>query len=315
MRAVSMRITHLSAIGADADVPRGGVATLGVFDGVHLGHQQILGHVIERARAVAGPSVVLTFAVHPVVVIKGLPPRLITSLPHRLRLFERAGIDHCVVLPFDDDVRQLSAATFAEEVFVELLGARELVLGPDARVGRRREGDIAFLRGFCDERDIGLHVVDDLRHDGKRVSSTRIRAAIADGDLARARDMLGRDVSLLGTVVEGDGRGRTLGFATANLDLHHEIRPPSGVYAIRAHVDGRALPGVANIGVRPTFGPDGDLTVEAHLLDFDGDLYGKDVELDLVDRIREEMRFESRDQLVRQIERDVASARAVLRAR
>ncbi len=293
-------------------VPRGAVATLGVFDGVHLGHRHLLERVIASGRARGAPSLVLTFAVHPVVVLRGLPPRLITSLPHRLRLFEQLGIDATIVLPFDAKVRERTAEEFADQVFVRALALTGLVLGPDARIGRDRGGDRAFFERFCAAHGIDLEIVPPLEIDGERVSSTRIRAAIADGDLARAKKMLGRDISLFGTVVRGDGRGRKLGFPTANLDLHHEIRPPLGVYAIRVRHGEKLFGGVLNIGIRPTFGPDGDLTVEANIFDFEGDLYGQDLELILVKRLRAERRFASRDELVAQIALDVAAARAAL---
>lgn len=315
-----MIVTHLKSIPRDdapeatarIDAPQGAIATFGVFDGVHLGHRRLLSRVVEAARAVGAPAVVLTFAVHPVAVLRGLPPRSITSLPHRLRLFEGIGFDGCVVLPFDETVRELDAETFARRVFVRGLAIRGWVLGPDARIGKDRRGDRAFFERFAREHGLSLEFIEPCAISGDPISSTRIRAAITDGDLDRAEAMLGRKVSLYGTVVQGEGRGRKLGFPTANLDLHHEIRPPLGVYAVRARVDAAEWNGVLNVGIRPTFGPDGDLTVEAHLFDFQGDLYGKDVELVLVRRLRAEMKFGSRDELVAQIARDCAAARAVL---
>lgn len=307
-----MLITRPARLDVDLGVARGGVATLGVFDGVHLGHQLILRRVVELARAARTSAVVLTFAVHPVVVVKGLRPRLITSLEHRLALFASIGIDACVVLPFDAAVRELTAERFAQRVFVDALGLRGLVLGKDAHIGRDRGGDAAFLGSFCARHSIAFETIDDFTVGGHRVSSTAIRAAIADGDLGRAELLLGRPVALFGTVVRGDGRGRQLGFATANLDLHHEIRPPAGVWAVRVRVGSVWVPAVLNIGIRPTFGPDGDLTVEAHLLDFSGDLYGQTLEVRIVARLREEMRFPSREALIEQIGRDVAAARRLL---
>lgn len=307
-----MQILRPSQLDVDLGVARGCVATLGVFDGVHLGHQLILRRVVEAARQARVGALVLTFAVHPVVVVKGLRPRLITSLEHRLGLFAAIGIDVCVVLPFDAVVRELTAEQFAQRVFVDALGLRGLILGKDAHIGRDRGGDTAFLAEFCARHSIAFETIDDFKVGDHRVSSTAIRAAIADGDLARAEVLLGRPVALFGTVVRGEGRGRQLGFATANLDLHHEIRPPAGVWAVRVRVGSIWVPAVLNIGIRPTFGPDGDLTVEAHLLDFSGDLYGQTLEVRLVARLREEMRFPSREALIEQIGRDVAAARGML---
>lgn len=307
-----MKIARVSRLDEDFGLSRGGVATIGVFDGVHLGHRRILERLVQVAGEESAPAIVLTFAVHPVVVLRGLPTRLITSLHHRLRLFQSASIDECAVLPFDAEISRIPAESFCQQVFVEALALRGLVVGPDARVGAGRGGDVAFLRSFCDRAGIRFEAADDYRFAEARVSSTRIRAAIADGDLVRARRMLGRDWSLLGTVVKGVGRGRKLGFATANLDLHHEIRPPPGVYAVRVQVGEGEHPGVVNIGIRPTFGPDGDLTVEVHLLEYDGDLYGQDLEVFLVKRIRDEMQFSGRDALIRQIQKDVETAREIL---
>jgi riboflavin kinase/FMN adenylyltransferase len=317
-----MIVTTLTAIPADdapeelarIAAPRGSIATFGVFDGVHRGHRHLLSRVVAAAREAKAPALVITFAVHPVAVLRGLPPRSITSLPHRLRLFSDLGFDACVVLPFDETVRDLDADTFARRIFVRGLGIRGWVLGPDARIGKDRRGDRAFFERFAAAHGLSLEFVEPFAVAGEPISSTRIRAAITDGDLDRARAMLGREVSLYGTVVAGDGRGAKLGFPTANLDLHHEIRPPLGVYAVRARIDGRQWDGVLNVGIRPTFGPDGDLTVEAHLFDFAGNLYGRDLELVLVKRLRAEKKFGSRDELVAQIARDCEAAKEVLRA-
>ncbi|MFH0943943.1 MAG: riboflavin biosynthesis protein RibF [Planctomycetota bacterium] len=307
-----MRVVQVQDLDDTSGLTRGGVATLGVFDGVHLGHQRILSRLIDRSREEQVASIVLTFAVHPVTVLRGLPARLITSLPHRLRLFEKLGVSECVVLPFDDSVRCLEAVEFSRRIFQQALALKGLVLGRDARIGCDGKGNLEFLDQFCRANRIWLEVIEDLRVDDVRVSSTRIRAAIADGDLVRAARMLGREWSMLGTVIRGDERGRKLGFRTANLDLRHEIRPPPGVYAGTVRKNGDQHACVVNVGIRPTFGPDGDLTVEAHLLDFDSDLYGAELELTLLHRVRAEKRFENREALIRQITADIAEARRFL---
>ena len=307
-----MRVVQLEDLADTSGLTRGGVATLGVFDGVHLGHQKILSRLIDRSREEQAASIVLTFAVHPVTVLRGLPARLITSLPHRLRLFDKLGVSECIVLPFDDNVRRLEAEQFSRQIFLEALALKGLVLGRDARIGCDGKGDLDFLDQFCRANRIWLEVIEDLRIDDVRVSSTRIRAAIADGDLVRAERMMGREWSMLGKVIRGDERGRNLGFRTANLDLRREIRPPPGVYAGTARVNGTRHACVVNIGIRPTFGPDGDLTVEAHLLDFDSDIYGAELELTLLHRVRAEKRFDSREALIHQIEVDISEARKFL---
>lgn len=307
-----MRVSKPRRFDDPVDVPAGGVATIGVFDGVHRGHAAIIDRVVAAASRFGGPAVAVTFSVHPVVVVKRLPPRSITSLPHRLRLLERRGLDHVVVLPFDEEVRAVSAERFARRVFLDVLRLRGLLVGPDARIGRDREGDTEFLARFAAEHDLSFEVVPPVLDRGEPVSSTKVRAAIADGDLERAARMLGRPVSLLGRVVQGEGRGRRIGFPTANLDLDHEIRPPAGVYAGRTWLEGKTHGAVLNIGVRPTFGPDGDLTVEVHLLDFDGDLYGRTLEVEVLFRLRGEERFDGPEALAERIRSDCDRARRLL---
>jgi len=307
--------------------PAGGaVVSVGVFDGVHLGHQAILAENVAHARSLTALPTVVTFRHHPKQVLLGHAPRTLTSLEHRPELFRRAGIAHTVVLSFDEALRNVPAAEFAREFLADGLGARRFVLGFDNKFGRGREGTPERLR----EWGYDVVVVPKVLVAERPVSSTAIREAVELGDLAGAARMLGRPVAVYGDVVPGDGRGRTIGFPTANLDLHHELHPPPGVYACRARLLPRGLtgpandpgqrrhPAVANVGYRPTFAASGAERgvaplVEVHLLDFAGDLYGRHVELEFHAFLREERRFPDLDALRAAIGRDVERAKSLLR--
>ncbi|MBK7642200.1 MAG: bifunctional riboflavin kinase/FAD synthetase [Planctomycetes bacterium] len=294
--------------------PRGSVVSVGVFDGVHIGHREILRRNVARARELDARPTVVTFRDHPKQLLLGRAPRTLTSLEHRLELFRRAGIEHALVLGFDERLRAMPAAEFAEEVLVRGLGARRLVLGFDSKFGNSRSGTPEELRRLGYE----VEVVEQVIVRGRAASSTAIREAVELGDLEAAREMLGRPFTVYGEVIHGDGLGARLGFPTANLDPHHELLPPNGVYACWAtrpeQGTGTALQAVVNIGVRPTLG--GALPsqprVEAHLLDFKGDLYGEVLELEFVLPLRAERRFGGLDELCAQIELDVGAARGIL---
>jgi riboflavin kinase / FMN adenylyltransferase len=295
---------------------RGSVVSIGVFDGVHLGHQAILEANVARARELGLRPTVVTFRHHPKAILLGRAPRTLTTLEHRLELFRRAGVSHTLALAFDQDLRDTPADTFVKSVLVRGLGAEHFVLGFDSKFGRGREGGPALLRTL----GYPVEVVPMVVVDQRAVSSTAIREAVELGDLVGAARMLGRPVAVLGEVVRGQALGRTLGFPTANLDLQHELHPPPGVYACRAnllapepqHAREAQYQAVVNIGYRPTVGgerPEAPL-VEAHLLDFEGDLYGRWLELEFVARLRGERRFDGLESLKRQISTDVEAARA-----
>lgn len=297
----------------------GAVVSIGVFDGVHVGHRATLAANVARARELGLAPSVVTFRRHPKRVLLGRAPRTLTSLEHRLELFARAGIEQCLALEFDEALREMPAEEFIRVHLIEGLRAREFVLGFDSKFGLDRRGGPELLRAL----GYPVHVVDEVRVAGRAVSSTAIREAIELGDLTAAAAMLGRPVSVLGRVIHGDARGRGIGFPTANLDLHHELHPPVGVYACRAwrldraEASGpRGLPAVANIGLRPTVKTDAPVapTVEVHVLDFEADLYGERLEVAFVARLRDEMRFDGLEALRAQIARDVAVARELLLA-
>lgn len=302
------------------DLPLAGeqpaVVSIGVFDGVHLGHQAILAANAGRARELGALATVVTFRHHPKRVLLGHAPKTLTTLGHRLELFRRAGIGHTLALRFDEELRCVSAETFVRDLLIGKLRAQAFVLGFDSKFGRGREGGPQLLESLGFE----VRVVDKVLVGQRAVSSTAIREAVELGDLGGAARMLGRPVSVFGDVVRGDELGRRLGFPTANLDLHHELHPPTGVYACRVHrvrADGareESLPAVANIGFRPTVEERRPARprVEVHVLDFDADLYGEHLELEFARRLRGEQRFPDLAALQAQIARDVAEARRAL---
>jgi len=292
------------------------VVTLGTFDGVHIGHQQILRDTINWARDRNGTAVIVTFSRLPRRVTSDTPAPCITSLHHRLTVFERMGIDLTVVLDFTPELMRMPAEAFTETVFCGALGARGIQWGFNCRFGRGAEGDIELLRRFEKKGRFRLRQSKAVMLDGFPVSSTAIRKRILSGDLDYAARMLGRRVSLLGTVVPGDGRGDGLGFPTANLDLHHEAVPPPGIYACEALVQGRTHIAVANIGPCPTFTPPKPAdAVEVHILDFDQAITGEDVEVRFIRFLREEVKFRSTDALIRQMHADVAETRRIVQSR
>lgn len=321
-----LRVTRDEIAGcapSSAEGKVGAVTSVGVFDGVHLGHQAILALNVERARDIGAEPTVVTFAQHPKAVLLGRAPRTLTTIEHRLALFARAGIEHAVVLTFDETLRSTSAEDFTRAVLENALGSRAFVLGFDSKFGRGRQGGPDSLR----TRGHAVEIAEKVMVGQRAVSSTAIREAVELGDLEGASAMLGRPVTIYGEVVHGEALGRRLGFPTANLDLFHELRPPEGVWACRAHVvpppsatgapDPRERIGshgaVANIGRRPTVAaPDAAPLVEVHLLDFEGDLYGQRIELEFVQALRPEQRFGSLDELQKAIEADVERARALL---
>ncbi len=295
--------------------PSHSVVAVGVFDGVHLGHQRLLHELLEMSSALGGMPTVVTFANHPDQVLHGEAPPPIVSVPHRVRLLRRAGVARLVLLQFEPRLQQLSARAFAERLLVGRLRTRGLLLGYDSALGKDREGTPARFRELGAELGFAVHVGEPFEVDGKPVSSTAIRDAIANGDLALAHRYLGRFPGAIGTVVHGDARGKALGFATANLVLQPGALPPRGVYAVEAIADGVVHPAVANLGVRPTFAAASttpEPRLEVHLLDWSGDLYGRELEITFRQLLRPERRFADATELAAQIARDVAAARAAL---
>ena len=291
------------------------IITVGAFDGIHRAHQLILQKVIQRARRLHGTSVLLTFDPHPLKILQPHRPFFaLTCIEHRLRLLSRFGLDVCVVIKFSKSFSRLSAGDFVEKILVRTLKVKELWVGFDYVFGRDREGNIALLKEYG--RRFGFKVVriPPVKMGGERFSSTQIRGLIAKGKLADAARCLGRPYSLYGKVVKGSGRGRRLGFPTANLKPYHEAIPPKGVYGVAASLssDGKSYFGILNIGTRPTFEKKEKVVIEVHLLDFRGDLYGRRMEVTFLKRIRPERKFSTKEALIERIRRDEKMARRLL---
>jgi riboflavin kinase/FMN adenylyltransferase len=305
---------HLYAL-EDARIERPSLVAVGVFDGVHVGHQHLIRHLVQEAHGKARCAVVLTFFPHPDAVLKEQHGRYyLTSPEQRAEMLIALGVDNVITHPFNDDVRQMSAQTFVNRLLQHLKMA-SLWVGQDFALGYQREGDVAFLRAQGESLGFTVETIELIRakHAPQQaVSSTAIRALIAAGDVAEARLLLGRSYEIEGTVVKGDGRGRPLGFPTANLAVWSEqLIPANGVYAGWATVKGARYRAVTNVGTRPTF--DGqDVRVEPHLLDFDGDLYGALLRLTFEARLRSEQKFDGVGALRAQLAQDVENARAVL---
>ena len=288
---------------------RPSAVALGVFDGVHLGHRAILGAAVAHARATGSPAVACTFEPHPLEVLQpDRAPLPITTLDERLELIAACGVDESVVLAFTRELAHMEPEAFVKDVLVDRLAARQVVVGFNHRFGRAARGDAALLRDLGARGGFGVDVIEPLTVDGVPVSSTAIRAALGRGDLEAAVRMLGRPYTLPGKVVAGAGRGRTLGFPTANIAPDRPVLVAPGVYACTIEVAGQPRRAVVNVGVRPTF-DEKTLAIEAYLLDFSGDLYGQTVRLTFRSRVREERRFSSVDALRAQIAADVETTR------
>jgi riboflavin kinase/FMN adenylyltransferase len=290
------------------------VLTIGAFDGVHFGHQQLIGSVVRRAQTLGYQSAVLTFDPHPDLVIRPERGRYnLTTIQERAEQIAQLGVDLLIVLPFNRDVMAQTAHEFMTRL-TQALVLRELWVGPDFALGRGREGNLARLREIGQELGYIVQPIEPLHLDGVTISSSRIREALAAGDIEAANLLLGRSFSVTGLVVEGHRRGRTIGFPTANISVEAlHVLPADGVYVCRAQVGDQRFGAVTNIGVRPTF--DGtQRTIEAYLLDFSSDIYGETVRLEFLHRLRGEQKFDGIAALIEQINKDTAAARAWLAA-
>lgn len=299
----------------DVDLREGArpAVTLGNFDGVHLGHQRALALLRDRARELRAPSVALTFEPHPVSVLRPehAPKRILTP-KLKQEVIAAQSIDHLVVIHFTLDFSRLSAEEFARLVLVEKLRVAELVLGANFRFGRGREGDLASLRRLGEGLGFVVHQVEASLYQGEIISSSRIRRSLEEGAVDEAAAMLGRAYFFEGEVVRGDGRGRLMGFPTANLKVDGDVLVGDGVYVTEATLGGATVPGMTHVGRRPTFGLE-ERAVETHLFDFDRDLYGTRIRLHFHHRIRGTVRFSSAEALQEQLRLDREEARRVLR--
>lgn len=290
------------------------VVTVGNFDGVHLGHQAILRETIRRARDMNLPAVALTFEPHPQRVFKGKEaPSLLTTLPQKIDLLEAFGISATIVCTFDQSIYQYSADQFFSEVLVARLGAVHVVEGRDFTFGRGRTGSPELLVKLGNEHGVRVTIVDPVMFEGERVSSSRIRTYIVEGNVAKARSLLGRPYEVEGIKVSGRGRGRTLGYPTVNLTPENELLPAIGIYAVESVCDGRTFLGAASLGFNPTFGGD-QFSFEVHLLNFEGRVRDTRIRVRFHKWLRDEMKFDSPQDLIDQIGADVVHVRELFRA-
>ena len=283
------------------------VVTSGTFDGVHVGHKKILSRLQEISDQSGGETVVLTFWPHPRMVVSedSQSLQLLSTIDEKIELFSELGIQHLLIVPFTRSFSELSSEEFIQQILVDKIGTKKLVIGYDHRFGRNREGSFDFLKNNC--ATYGFEVEEIPRQDieDMAISSSRIRKALVTGHIQEANELLGRPYTISGTIVKGKQLGRTIGFPTANLHAHesYKLIPQNGVYIINATYDGEVFKGILNIGVRPTV--DGTLrTIEAHLFDFDKEIYGEDLKLELLQYLRPEQKFDSLTALMQQINLD-----------
>ncbi|HEC62215.1 MAG TPA: bifunctional riboflavin kinase/FAD synthetase [bacterium] len=289
--------------------------TIGSFDGVHVGHQEIVRSLIRGARAAGAPAVVLTFDPHPAVVLgKRQNPFYLTTPEERAALLGKLGVDVVITHPFNTRVAELTAHDFIARLFAHL-GFHHLCVGYNFALGRNREGDVQALQRLGAQLGYTMHIVDPIKIGNRIVSSSQIREALRVGDVVQAANLLGRTFQVSGEVIKGDARGRALGIPTANLAVWAErALPKSGVYVCQARLSGELWGAVTNVGVRPIEHSPVSLVVEAHILDFEGDLYGQLMQLEFLTRLRDERRFPDVSSLVAQIEQDLERARQVLQS-
>lgn len=291
------------------------VVTIGNFDGVHIGHQALFHQVIEKAEAVGGTSVAITFEPHPLRVIQaGVQPPLITIHEQKVELIRNTGIDVLLCIPFTRRFADLSAETFIKDILVDRVGMKSIVVGKDYTFGKNRRGNVDFLKAHADQWDFEVMVLDWIQSADlpDRISSTRIRELVQEGAMDAARKMLGRFYQIRGRVTCGRNRGaRLLGFPTANIILQDELCPQTGVYAVIVECLDRRFKGVANIGYSPTF-DDHLFTVEVHILDFDENIYDQKIKVNFIKRLRSELKFNHLSELSDQIQKDIEEARRFL---
>lgn len=306
-------VSGLGSPVSDPNSHNGVVLTFGVFDGVHIAHQIVISSVVNRARALNVEGVVISFDPHPAFSISGKAPPTLTSIAKKIELLKVLGIDRVVVEDFNERFSQLSPEQFVRDILVGRFHVQEVVVGYDCAFGKDKAGDKWLLKKLGDKCGFAVHIVEPYKINGEVVSSTRIRAAILEGDLEMTHKLLGRYYSISGPVIKGKGLGHKIGYATANLQLQKQLLPPPGVYAVKVNTDEQKLYGVLNMGIQPTFGKN-KFRVEVHLLDFKGTLYGKTIEALFVRKIRDERAFVSSEELAEQIRKDEAAAREILDA-
>jgi riboflavin kinase/FMN adenylyltransferase len=296
-----------------AEACRGGALTIGNFDGVHRGHAALLKELTNRARLLRFPALAMTFDPHPLFLLRPQEFQpVLTTIRDRAELLQAGGTDQVVILRTTPDMLQLSAQEFFDKVIGARMAAKSLVEGVNFGFGRGRQGNVETLRRLCEQRGMDFVVVPPFcTEDGVPVSSSRVRGALLQGEVRQACELLARPYRIRGTVGSGKGRGKTLGFPTANLERVETLIPSDGVYAVRVYFGSQVWPGAANIGPNPTFG-EMARKIEVHLIDFHGDLVGQELAIDFIDRLRDTRPFAGMEQLVQQLKKDIETARQLV---
>ena len=291
------------------------VVALGIFDGLHRGHQFLLKKMLKQAKASRVPSVVVTFFPHPVHVLRpDLQLGYLISLAHRFSLLQELGVDYCYVVRFNKSFARIEPVSFVEDFLIKRLHVADIYVGADFRFGRDRMGDINLFKKMSKTGDYQVHEVKPLKEGAEPISSTRLRALVTAGDLKAAAKLLGRPFSVLGEVIKGQGRGKQLGYPTANVAYANDIMPPNGVYVVRVVFNNKIYKGAANLGTRPTFKNKALFPIlEVYILDFKGDLYGKIIDVEFVRKIRDEQRFSNIDDLIFQIKKDITAVSKIFK--
>jgi len=289
-------------------------AAVGIFDGMHRGHQYLLRAMLRKAKTLKARSMAVTFFPHPAHLLRpDIRLGYLVSFAHRLRLLEGAGVQVCVVIPFTRRFASIEPQAFIRDVLVKRLGARAIFTGEDFRFGRNRAGDVGLFKQLAPVHGYQMHAVPALTSGGHPVSSTRIRGLITAGELTAAKQLLGRPFAVLGEVIRGKNRGKRLGFPTANVRYDNDILPPQGVYAVRVIWKDKTFKGAANLGLRPSFKEKRPkVQLEVYIFNFKGNLYGQAIEVEFIKQIRDEQRFATPMELAAQIKKDVASAKKIL---
>ncbi|HSW69461.1 MAG TPA: bifunctional riboflavin kinase/FAD synthetase [Gammaproteobacteria bacterium] len=293
-----------------ASAPKNSVITIGNFDGVHIGHQALLKKIVEKAKTLKTTSLVIIFEPQPFEFFAKTPPSpRLTRWREKFCLLAKAGLDAVLIIRFNQAFAHLTAEQFVQTILKDALQAKYIIVGDDFQFGRGREGDFAYLKKMGQQLGMTVENTQSVILENERVSSTQVRKALADSNHKRTRELLGRPYSMKGRVVHGDKRGRKIGFPTANIYLHRPVAPVQGVYIVRMHgVADHGLPGVANVGIRPTMGGTRSL-LEVHLFNFSEEIYGRHVTVEFVEKIRDEQRFSDLNLLVEQIGKDAKYAR------
>lgn len=291
------------------------VITIGTFDGVHLGHQKIIAQINEEARKIGGESVLFTFFPHPRMVLhpENHNLKLIQTQSEKLEKLDKLGLQNVIEIPFTFEFSRLTALEFVRNILVDALNVKTLIIGYDHQFGKNREGTIEFLKSICDTYDFKVIEIPPLVVDDLNISSTKIRDAIKSGDMLKAAAFLGENYTITGTVVSGKQLGRAIGFPTANIELteNYKLAPGRGVYAVELDIEGQKLKGMANIGIRPTVDDSVEESIEVHIFDFNFDIYKKNVVVFFHEKIREEVKFENKEELISQLDKDEKTVRNI----